>query len=220
MFAKVMSIPDELLTEWFELLTDRPANEIPALVANPMAAKKQLGKDIIAFYHGAAAAAEAESEWIRRFSERQDPTDMPDHMLAAADLADGKIPICKVLVASGLAKGTNDARRLIQGGGVNFGPTAIVSDPTLPPVEDGLVLRVGVDGQSNCSYLVHLQVFDFGLESASASLAGEYYTIHPPFSLLLACSLPSPTDVGLADVNSEPPTSVKIGTHKLHASTS
>lgn len=136
MFAKVMSIPDELLTEWFELLTDRPAAEIPALVANPMPAKKQLGKDIIAFYHGAAAAAEAEAEWIRRFSERQDPTDMPDHALAAADLADGKIPICKVLVASGLAKGTNDARRLIQGGGVNFGanrekvPTPILPSPS------------------------------------------------------------------------------------------
>jgi tyrosyl-tRNA synthetase len=145
MFAKVMSIPDELLTEWFELLTDRPAAEIPTLIANPMAAKKQLGKDIIAFYHGAAAAGEAEAEWVRRFSERQDPTDMPDHELTVTDLVDGKIPICKVLVASGLAKGTNDARRLIQGGGVNFGPNREkVTDPNfMLPVEDGLVLRVG-----------------------------------------------------------------------------
>jgi tyrosyl-tRNA synthetase len=145
MFAKVMSIPDALLTEWFELLTDRPAEETPTLVANPMAAKKQLGKDIIGLYHGAAAGVEAEAEWVRRFSERKDPTDMTDYVVAASDLVDGKIPIVKLLVACGLAKGTNDARRLIQGGGVNFGAhREKVTDPNFAlAVEDGLVLRVG-----------------------------------------------------------------------------
>ncbi len=145
MFAKVMSIPDSLLSEWFELLTDRNPAEILALITNPMAAKKQLGKDIIAFYHGAAAGDEAEAEWVRRFSERQDATDMPEHLVPADALTDGKTPICKLLVASGLAKGTNDARRLIQGGGVNFGAAREkIPDPNFTlPVEDGLVLRVG-----------------------------------------------------------------------------
>ena len=70
---------------------------------------------------------------------------MPEFALSAADVADGKIPICKVLVSSGLAKGTNDARRLIQGGGVNYGPNREkVTDPNLGlALEDGLVLRVG-----------------------------------------------------------------------------
>src|SRR5262249_37903195 len=69
-FAKVMSIPDDLMREWFELLTDRPAEEIAQLTdsqaTHPMEAKKTLGKDIVAFYHG--AAAEAQAEWQRRFS--------------------------------------------------------------------------------------------------------------------------------------------------------
>src|SRR5262249_9791945 len=52
MFAKVMSIPDALLREWFELLTDRPLEEISRLLGDPMSAKKTLGKDIVRFYHG------------------------------------------------------------------------------------------------------------------------------------------------------------------------
>ena len=145
MFAKIMSIPDALLNEWFELLTDRIAADILALVANPMPAKKQLGKDIIAFYYGAEAGNEAESEWVRRFSERQDATDIPEFVVPAAEVVDGKIPICKVLVLSGLAKGTKDAQRHIEGGAVTFGPEREkVSDRTFNlQVADGVVLRVG-----------------------------------------------------------------------------
>jgi tyrosyl-tRNA synthetase len=145
MFAKIMSIPDALLREWFELLTDRDADEIAILIATPMPAKKTLGKDVVAFYHGAAAASEAEAEWVRRFSERQDPTDMPEIVVPPADLVDGKLWICKLLVLSGLAKGNNEARRLIQQGGVNWGPERekIVDPTTNLPIADGLVLRVG-----------------------------------------------------------------------------
>ena len=145
MFAKIMSIPDALLNEWFELLTDRTPADILALVANPMPAKKQLGKDIIAFYYGVEAGNEAEAEWVRRFSERQDATDMPEFAVPAAEIVEGKVPICKVLVLSGLAKGTKDAQRHIEGGAVTFGPEREkVSDRTFNlPVADGMVLRVG-----------------------------------------------------------------------------
>src|SRR5262249_13783139 len=57
MFAKTMSIPDDLLREWFELLTDRSTEEINELLAgNPMQAKKTLGKDIASSYYGPQAA--------------------------------------------------------------------------------------------------------------------------------------------------------------------
>ena len=70
MFAKIMSIPDALLNEWFELLTEVEfAADILALVANPMPAKKQSGQRYYRFTHGAEAGNEAESEWVRRFSE-------------------------------------------------------------------------------------------------------------------------------------------------------
>jgi tyrosyl-tRNA synthetase len=67
-FAKTMSIPDELMGEWFQLLSDRPADEITRLTdapqTHPMAAKKTLGRDIVSFYYvpDAASAAQAECE--------------------------------------------------------------------------------------------------------------------------------------------------------------
>src|SRR5438093_4275640 len=71
-FAKVMSVPDDLMKEWFELLTGRTAEEIARLIdanqTHPMQAKKTLGKDIVTFYRGEPAADEANEEWERRFS--------------------------------------------------------------------------------------------------------------------------------------------------------
>jgi tyrosyl-tRNA synthetase len=146
MLAKTMSIPDDLLREWFELLTDRSADEIRTLLAgNPMEAKKTLGKDIASFYYGQQAAEAAADEWSRRFSQRQDPTEIREVPIPAAELSDGKIWICKLLVALGLTKSNNEARRLVQQGGVTFGPDREkVTDPTANiAVTDGLIVRVG-----------------------------------------------------------------------------
>jgi tyrosyl-tRNA synthetase len=146
MFAKVMSIPDDLMREWFELLTDRPSGEIASLIAtNPMEAKKTLGRDIVTFYYGDKAASDAAEEWKRRFSESQDPTDIPEIVIPASELQDGKIWICKLLVLAGLAKGNNEARRYIEGGAVTIGPNKEkITDPTTTiTVTEGLIVRVG-----------------------------------------------------------------------------
>jgi tyrosyl-tRNA synthetase len=145
-FAKVMSIPDALMREWFELLTDRPTEEVISLIAHkPMEAKKTLGQDIVKFYHGLAAANEAQKEWERRFSEGQDPSDIPEVTISATELKDGKIWICRLLVLAGLAKGNNEARRLIEGGGVTIGPNKEKVTDTKAEIlaTDGLIIRVG-----------------------------------------------------------------------------
>jgi tyrosyl-tRNA synthetase len=148
-FAKTMSIPDNLLRDWFALLTDRPTTEIASLTdaaqAHPMTAKETLGKDIVTFYHGPAAADGAAAEWRKRFSGRQDPTEIPEKELPASELTDGKIWICKLLVLLGLATSNNEARCLVEGGGVNIGPDKTkVTDPKANiPVSDGLIIRVG-----------------------------------------------------------------------------
>ena len=77
-FDKTMSIPDELLREWFTLLTDRPADEIDALLKTPFEAKKRLGKDIVQFYYGTGAAEAACSEWEKVHSQRQDVAESID----------------------------------------------------------------------------------------------------------------------------------------------
>jgi tyrosyl-tRNA synthetase len=148
-FAKTMSIPDDIMREWFELLTDRPTEEVARLTdpqaTHPMEAKKALGRDIVAFYYGADAAAAAQAEWEKRFSQRQDPTDIPAADLSAAELSDGKMAVAKLLVALKLVSSNNDARRQIEGGGVTLGPEREkVTDPTAQvAVSDGLIVRVG-----------------------------------------------------------------------------
>src|SRR5262249_24454949 len=143
-FAKVMSIPDGLMREWFELLTDRSPEEISQLTdpqtTHPRQAKEVLGKDIVDFYHGAQAATEAAEDGGRRFSCGQDPTDIPARDIPAAELAEGKMWVCKLLTLLGLSKSNNEARRLVEGGGVTIGPERQkITDPKANiPVTDGL----------------------------------------------------------------------------------
>lgn len=148
-FDRTMSIPDTLMREWLELLTNRTETEITTLVdatkTHPMEAKKTLGRDIVAFYYGAEAATAAQAGWERRFSQKQDPTDIPEAAVPAASLQDGKLAAFKLLVAVGLAPSNNEARRLIQGGGVNVGPerTKIGDANAALDVQTGLIVRVG-----------------------------------------------------------------------------
>jgi tyrosyl-tRNA synthetase len=148
-FAKTMSIPDTLMGEWFTLLTDRSPEEIDALLdpqkTHPMEAKKTLAGDIVTFYHGAAAAAEARAEWEKRCSQRCDPTEIPEVEVPAAALNDGRLAIFKLLVALKLAASNNDARRLVAGGGVTVGPdrTKVTDANESVAVTPGLIVRAG-----------------------------------------------------------------------------
>lgn len=146
MFAKVMQIPDELMPEWFRLLTDRPESEATErIAANPMDAKKQLGRDIVGFYHGAPGAEQAQKDWESRVSCRQDPDVIPESTLPAAELTDGKIGVCKLLTLLGFAKSNGEARRLVEGGGVNVGPDRekVTDFKAVLALGDGLIIRAG-----------------------------------------------------------------------------
>ncbi len=148
-FDKTMSIPDAVMRQWFELLTDRTNEEVAQLTeaakTHPMEAKKTLAADIVAFYHGADAAAAARREWERTKSERQDPTEIPEAPLAASELTDGKIWICKLLTLLKLAETNSEGRRAVEGGAVTIGTDKeAVNDPkTNVAVTDGLIVRNG-----------------------------------------------------------------------------
>jgi tyrosyl-tRNA synthetase len=148
-FAKTMSIADALMRQWFELLTDRPPEEIAALTdpdrTHPRQAKEILGKDIAGFYHGADAANAAAAEWRRRNTEGQDPTEIPTAPFPAANLTDGKIGVCKLLVALGMASSNNEARRLVEGGAITVGPDRekVTDWKSNLTVTDGLIVRRG-----------------------------------------------------------------------------
>jgi tyrosyl-tRNA synthetase len=149
-FGKTMRIPDELMWEWFQLLTDRSADEITCLTdpeqTHPMDAKKILGRDIVTFYYGAEAAATAQTEWVKQHSQKQDPDEIPEKLIARNELVEGRLGICKLLVALEMAKSNNEARRLLgPNSGVTIGPDREkITDPNaILPVSDGLVVRVG-----------------------------------------------------------------------------
>ncbi len=147
-FGKVMSVPDEPLRQFFTLLTDLPMEEVDRLLApgvNPRDAKEILGKTIVAQYAG-QAAAEAAAEAFRRRARGEDPEEIPDLSVSRSALdAEGRASLPHLLKEHQLAASVSDARRLIEQGGVTFGPDRDVHDDPKAPLAltDGLILRAG-----------------------------------------------------------------------------
>jgi tyrosyl-tRNA synthetase len=145
-FGKTMRIPDELMREWFELLTDIPQSELAALLTGKLnEAKKRLSAEIVTFYHGAAAAQQELDDWKRQFEDRGDPVDMPDITIAASELVNGELTAVKLIVAAGFVKSNNEARQKLKEGAFNYGPerTKPADEKASVPVSEGLVVRLG-----------------------------------------------------------------------------
>src|SRR5271155_226889 len=120
MFGKVMSISDELMWSYYELLTDfgspvivRLREEVRMGVLHPMDAKMQMAHTIVAGFHGEEAAKEAADEFRLVYRDRKAPTDMPEMKLAW-----GKRPLYSVMTETGMASSRSEAERLIKAGAV------------------------------------------------------------------------------------------------------
>jgi tyrosyl-tRNA synthetase len=142
MFAKVLSISDELMWRWYTLLSFRPEAEIAALkreVAegrNPKDAKVMLAKEITARFHGAKAADEAELDFAKRAAGGV-PDEIPEVTLGGAPLAIGAL-----LKQAGLVPSTSEAMRMVEQGGVRL-DGAVVSDKGLKVGAGTVVVQVG-----------------------------------------------------------------------------
>lgn len=142
MFAKVLSISDTLMWDWYTLLSFKSLAEIAALKAeieggrNPKDAKVALAKEITARFHSAAAADAAEQDFINR-SKGGVPDEIPEVQLSGAPLGIGAL-----LKQANLAPSTSEANRLIDGGGVRV-DGAVVSDKGLKLDAGTYVLQVG-----------------------------------------------------------------------------
>jgi tyrosyl-tRNA synthetase len=142
MFAKVLSISDELMWRWYTLLSFQSMDAIEALKRevqggrNPKDAKVALAKEITSRFHGAAAAEAAEQDFINR-SKGGVPDDIPDVPLVGAPMGIGAL-----LKAAGLAPSTSEANRLIDGGGVRV-DSNVVSDKGLKLNAGTYVVQVG-----------------------------------------------------------------------------
>jgi len=119
MFGKIMSISDELMWRYFELLSFRPLAEIEGFYdgvindrANPRDIKILLAKEIIQRFHNEAAAEQAHQEFINRFQKGAMPDEMPEYSFAAP------LGIANLLKEAGLVASTSDAMRMIRQGAV------------------------------------------------------------------------------------------------------
>ncbi len=123
MFGKLMSISDDLMWRYFEVLSFRSLDDIAALkkaVAdgmNPRDAKFELGMEIVARFHDEAAAESARQEFISRFQKGAMPDEIPEVSL---DAADGKLGIAHLLRGAGLVESTSEAFRMIKQGAVKI----------------------------------------------------------------------------------------------------
>ncbi len=122
-FGKIMSLSDDLMWRYFELLSFRPLGEIEGFrkqVAdgdNPRDIKFLLAEEIVARFHSATDATRAREDFIARFQKGAMPDDMPELELA---LASGQRSLSQILKAAGLVKSTSEAARLIKQGGVRI----------------------------------------------------------------------------------------------------
>ena len=155
MFGKVMSLPDGLILTYFELLTDVPDAELKEMKqglesggAHPMELKKRLGREIVAQFHPAKAAAQAQEAFERVFQQRQAPADVPELAVSAAtdgvqtaDSDGATVEVARFLAAAGLAPSRSQAKRLLDQGAVELDGQR-VSEETAR-VAYGALLKVG-----------------------------------------------------------------------------
>jgi tyrosyl-tRNA synthetase len=130
MFGKLMSISDELMWRYYELLTDLTSKQIEELKwkvsegsLHPMQAKKDLAKRIIADFHSEQAGTEAEANWTRQFQKDEVPENLELVTVTAAELSpngSGAVKLDKLLVKAGLAESGSDAQRKIKAGAVKI----------------------------------------------------------------------------------------------------
>jgi tyrosyl-tRNA synthetase len=133
MFGKMMSIPDELMWSYYELITDRTPEQITGLKAevsagkiHPMDAKMQLAQEVIAPFPGPEAARKAADNFQRVFRDRQAPSEVPVVKLSVEANLEKKLTA--LLVDLKFAPSKSEAERLIKQGGVEIDGQR-VSDP-------------------------------------------------------------------------------------------
>src|SRR3984885_13014161 len=158
MYGKIMSISDEMMWRYYELLTDVQVAEIEKMKreTHPMQAKKELARRIVQDFHSEGAAAKAGEDWAKQFQKDEGPDEVEEIAVEFSDVAtterDG-IHLDKVLVLCGLAESRTDALRKLKQGSVrvedvvrNHHTYRVPKLPARLPIRVGKRLKVAVVG--------------------------------------------------------------------------
>ena len=155
MYGKVMSLRDDLIAPYFELVTDVPdaeldgiKQELAAGQTNPRDLKMRLAREIVGQFHSPEAARTAEAEFVRIFQQRQDPTEAPEYRVPFGSIARGErtngeteIDLVDLLAQAGLVKSRNEVRQLIRQRGVEVDGRRV--DSPIARVRSGSLIRAG-----------------------------------------------------------------------------
>ncbi len=151
MYGKLMSLPDHAMMSYFETLTDVSQTELDEFqrrmaegLLNPRDVKMRMAREIVGEFHNATEAQKAEESFVRQFSERELPTNIPDFQLKKP------VDIVTLIVDARLASSKSEARRYVQQGSVSFFPAGEAGEVQRindikfsVPVIDGAILKVG-----------------------------------------------------------------------------
>jgi tyrosyl-tRNA synthetase len=154
MYGKIMSVSDEIMWRYYELLTDVSMSEIEKMKreSHPMQAKKELARRIVADFHSADAAVKAGEDWAKQFQKGEVPQDLEEVSVGVEEVG-GSIDagsrallrLDRLLVKCGLAASATDAARKLKQGSVRI-ENQVTNDPRIeltPPPPKRLALRVG-----------------------------------------------------------------------------
>jgi tyrosyl-tRNA synthetase len=143
-YGKVMSIPDNLIINYFNYATKISPDEIASLKkeldsgVNPKFIKQRLAREIVGLYHGVAVANEAEEEFNRIFSQKEIPTEIEEY-----HLKEDNVWIVKLLTESGLTASNGEARRMIKQGAVSIDSEKVVDENLVLTFKGEKIIKVG-----------------------------------------------------------------------------
>ncbi|MEJ5172183.1 MAG: tyrosine--tRNA ligase [Hydrogenothermaceae bacterium] len=150
MFGKVMSISDELMWNYWELLTDLTLQEIEKLKkdveegkVHPMEVKKQLAMYIVERFHGKEAAVVAREHFEKVFSKREIPDDIPHISIGSLNLPSGKVELFELIHLLNLAPTKSEAKRLIKQGGVKVNGEKVEDFQREITLDKDYIIQVG-----------------------------------------------------------------------------
>lgn len=147
-YGKIMSITDERMWRYYELLTDRSPEEISRLRQgveegrlHPMKLKGDLARQIVEDFHSAQASKQAEAHFARVFQQREVPEEMPDFRIST----EGPLALAEIIARVGFAPSKSEARRLLKQGGVTVDGEKVVEVACViePARTQEFILRVG-----------------------------------------------------------------------------
>ena len=142
MFGKIMSISDDMMENYFTLLTGIPADKIAELTdpakTHPKEAKVLLGKTVVAQFYDTAAADAAAAEFDKVFAQKQLPDEIPEIAIASAP-----IMAAKLLLACGLVSTGGEAKRMIKQGGATIDGEKLTDPNAEITPKTGMIVRVG-----------------------------------------------------------------------------